>query len=68
MSSKSLGVDIGDRVRELLKETGDFEVRRVDMVGAKVGSELQEKGLMAMLISISHLDLNGDLQSLLLWH
>lgn len=52
MSSKSLGVDIGDRVRELLKETGDFEVRRVDMVGAKVGSELQEKGLMAMLISI----------------
>ena len=51
-SSKSVSTDIGDKVRNLLKETGTFEVRRVDMVGPKVGSELREKGLMAMLISI----------------
>jgi preprotein translocase subunit SecF len=51
-SSKALGVDVGDQVRALLKDTGNFEVRRVDMVGAKVGSELREKGLMAMLLAI----------------
>jgi preprotein translocase subunit SecF len=51
-SSKSLGEDVGDRVRAILKDTGTFEVRRVDMVGAKVGSELREKGLMAMLLAI----------------
>ncbi len=51
-SSSSVGVDIGDRVRELLKNTGKFKVRRVDMVGPKVGNELREKGLMAMVLSI----------------
>jgi len=51
-SSKSVSTDIGDRVRKLLKESGKFEVRRVDMVGPKVGNELREKGLMAMVISI----------------
>jgi len=52
-SSKSLGKDMGDSMRELLKGTGDFEVRRVDMVGAKVGSELREKGLMSLLLAIA---------------
>jgi len=51
-SSKSLGEDIGDRVRTLLQGTGEFKVRRVDMVGAKVGSELREQGLMAMVLAI----------------
>ncbi len=51
-SSKALGVDVGDQIRALLQGTGDFEVRRVDMVGAKVGSELREKGLMAMVLAI----------------
>ncbi len=51
-SSKSLGEDVGDKVRKLLKSTGEFEVRRVDMVGAKVGSELREQGLMAMVLAI----------------
>jgi len=51
-STTSVANDIGDRVKELLKSTGNFEVRRVDMVGPKVGSELREKGIMAMLISI----------------
>ena len=51
-SSKALGVDVGDQIRTLLKDTGNFEVRRVDMVGAKVGSELREKGLTAMVLAI----------------
>jgi preprotein translocase subunit SecF len=51
-SSKALGVDVGDQMRTLLQDTGNFEVRRVDMVGAKVGSELREKGLMAMALAI----------------
>ena len=51
-SSTAVGNDIGDSVRTLLASTGRFEVRRVDMVGPKVGSELREKGLMAMVLSI----------------
>lgn len=51
-SSQALGVDVGDKIRTLLKDTGSFEVRRVDMVGAKVGSELREQGLMAMVLAI----------------
>jgi len=51
-SSKKLGVDIGDEVRRLLAKTGKFEIRRVDMVGPKVGSELRQKGLMALVLAI----------------
>jgi preprotein translocase subunit SecF len=51
-STTSVGSDIGDEIKVLLEGTGDFEVRRVDMVGPKVGSELREKGLMAMFLSI----------------
>lgn len=51
-SSDSVQEDVGDKIRELLKGTGNFEVRRVDMVGPKVGGELREKGLMAMVLSI----------------
>ncbi len=52
VSSGALGVDIGDTVRGLLKDTGNFEVRRVDMVGAAVGSELREQGVLAMVLSL----------------
>jgi preprotein translocase subunit SecF len=52
MSSKALGEDISDKMTHLLQDTGKFEVRRVDMVGAKVGSELREKGLMSMFLAI----------------
>ncbi len=52
-SSKKLGTDIGDEARQLLKDTGKFEIRRVDMVGPKVGSELREKGLMALVLAIA---------------
>lgn len=46
-------VDIGDLTRETLKGTGDFEVRRVDIVGPKVGSELKEKGIMSLVLAIA---------------
>jgi len=52
MSSSVLGEDVGKTVALLLKDTGTLEVRRVDMIGAKVGSELRTKGLMAMIIAI----------------
>lgn len=52
MSSKVLGKDIGKKISKLLKETGKHKVRRVDMIGAKVGAELREKGLMAMMLAI----------------
>jgi preprotein translocase subunit SecF len=51
-STKNLGQDIGDLVREVLKGTGNFEIRRVDMVGPKVGSELREKGIKATIIAL----------------
>jgi preprotein translocase subunit SecF len=51
-SSNSISVDIGDEIREILKPTGDFEIRRVDMVGPKVGGELKEKGLKALFLAL----------------
>ena len=51
-SSSELGTDIGDHITSILKPTGEFKVRRVDMVGPKVGGELQEKGLMALSLAI----------------
>ena len=48
----SVTTDIGDLTRDILKETGNFEVRRVDIVGPKVGSELKEKGVMSLLLAI----------------
>ena len=44
--------DIGDVTREALKGTGNFEIRRVDIVGPKVGSELKEKGIMSLVLAV----------------
>ncbi|MEA3288593.1 MAG: protein translocase subunit SecF [Campylobacterota bacterium] len=51
-STTTLGKDIADDMREILKPTGDYEVRRVDMVGPKVGNALQEKGLSALALAL----------------
>lgn len=51
-SSESVTKDIGDVTRDQLAGTGNFEIRRVDIVGAKVGSELREKGIMALTLAI----------------
>ena len=51
-SSTNLSTDIGDQIASILKPSGQFEIRRVDMVGPKVGGELKEKGLMALGLSL----------------
>ncbi len=51
-SSGSVATDIGDEIGGLLKQTGNYEIRRIDIVGPKVGNELQEKGLMALGLSL----------------
>lgn len=51
-STVGLSNDIGDTTKEILKGTGDFEIRRVDMVGPKVGDELRVKGLTAFLLTL----------------
>ena len=51
-SSSDLTNDISDEMHKILAETGTFDIRRVDMVGAKVGGELREKGLMALGLSL----------------
>ncbi len=50
-TTSSLGVDIGEEMKNTLAQTGKLEIRRVDMVGAKVGDELTHKGLTALLLS-----------------
>jgi len=52
-ATNAVGEDIGDKVREILAPTGNYEIRRVDMVGPKVGAELREKGLTALLIALA---------------
>ncbi len=44
--------DIGDITRNALMGTGEFEIRRVDIVGPKVGSELKEKGIMSLVLAV----------------
>lgn len=51
-TSSDVDTDVSDAVRQLLKETGEYEIRGVDMVGPAVGDELRTQGLMAMLFSI----------------
>lgn len=51
-SSSNLANDIGDEMTKILKTTGSFEIRRVDIVGPKVGGELREKGIMALSLSL----------------
>lgn len=51
-SSSDLTNDISDEMNKILVSTGKFEIRRIDMVGAKVGGELREKGLMALAFSV----------------
>ncbi len=51
-TSGDVTVDVGDVTREALKGTGNYEIRRVDIVGPKVGSELKEKGIMSLVLAI----------------
>ncbi|EES89661.1 protein translocase subunit SecF [Helicobacter canadensis] len=51
-ATSSVNQDIGEEVTNLLKDTGDFQIRRVDIVGPKVGDELREKGILALTLAI----------------
>ena len=51
-SSESVDKDIGAEVSDILKDTGKLEIRRVDIVGASIGQEFRNKGLMAMFLAI----------------
>ena len=51
-TTSTVTVDIGDVTREALKGTGNYEIRRVDIVGPTVGAELKEKGVMALLLAM----------------
>jgi preprotein translocase subunit SecF len=52
-ASTSVTNDIGDQIRPLLREIGEGEIRRVNIVGSKVGNELKEKGLSAFFFAIA---------------
>ncbi len=51
-SSSSVTTDMGDVARDALAGSGNYEIRRVDIVGPKVGNELREKGVTAMILAI----------------
>ena len=44
--------DLGNEIKALLKPLGNVDIRRVDIVGAKVGSELRDKGIKAFIFAI----------------
>jgi preprotein translocase subunit SecF len=50
--NENLTKDNGDLAREILKDTGNFEIRKVDVVGARIGSELREKGTLSFVLSL----------------
>ena len=51
-SSNIVTKDFGDEIRVMLKDSGKFEIRRVDIVGPKVGNELRVNGMLALIISM----------------
>jgi len=50
-TTASVTTDIGDLTRQALAGSGNFEIRRVDIVGPTVGAELKEKGIMSLLLA-----------------
>lgn len=50
---KDAKVDIADELKTALKQTGDFNIRRVENVGPKAGSELAKKGIIAIALALA---------------
>ena len=44
--------DLGSEVKKLLSPLGSVTIRRVDIVGSKVGSELRDNGIKALIFAI----------------
>lgn len=51
-SNEDVETDLNSQIISFLKDTGSFEIRRVDVVGPKVGDELRNKGIMAVSVSL----------------
>jgi preprotein translocase subunit SecF len=51
-ASHDLNQDIGDDIRGILQNTPAHEIRRVDIVGPKVGNELRVKGVYALAVAL----------------
>lgn len=52
VATSNVNQNIGEEIAELLKDTGDLQIRRVDVVGPKVGNELKEKGILALTLAL----------------
>lgn len=50
--SDSVGQDVGDHIKVALKDTGSFDIRKVDIVGPKIGSELRSKGMISAILAM----------------
>ncbi|GAA7239154.1 protein translocase subunit SecF [Helicobacter pylori] len=44
--------DLNAIVANILKPSGDFEIRKFDTVGPRVGSELKEKGILSLILAL----------------
>lgn len=45
-------ININDEISKTLQDTGDFEIRRIENVGPKAGSELAKKGTIAIVLAL----------------
>ncbi|CBG40263.1 protein translocase subunit SecF [Helicobacter mustelae] len=46
-----LGKNLNTMLVEVLKDTGNFELRKLDTVGPKVGNELKQKGILSLILA-----------------
>ncbi|MDE6886888.1 MAG: protein translocase subunit SecF [Helicobacteraceae bacterium] len=51
-TQSNVNVNIQEELTRILAPTGEFEIRRIDMVGPKAGSELAQKGIIAIVLAI----------------
>ncbi|MCH5322506.1 MAG: protein translocase subunit SecF [Helicobacter sp.] len=52
IATSQVNQNIGEEIANLLAGTGNLQIRRVDIVGPKVGSELREKGILALSLAL----------------
>lgn len=51
-SADKLQQDISDEIKSVLNGTGNFEIRKIDMVGPKAGNDLRVKGFTAFFLAL----------------
>ncbi len=50
-TSDTEGENLAPVLNEILKPSGNFEIRKLDSVGAKVGNELRQKGVISLILA-----------------